>query len=63
LDAPAAKKAKSLVELEHDKNMSDIGDKKIDQPVRGFANEDTNMMPEPYPREEHSINGVDNAKF
>jgi hypothetical protein len=43
LDAPAAKKAKSLVELQKDKK--DIGDVGIDEGVHGFASNDKSVLP------------------
>jgi len=45
------------------KDKADIGDKKIKEEVHGFVNADNSMHPTPYPREEHSINGVLNPTF
>jgi hypothetical protein len=45
------------------KDKADIGDKKIKEEVHGFVNADNSMHPTPYPRVEHSINGVLNPTF
>jgi len=46
-----------------EKDKQDIGDKKIEEHVHGFINADNSMHPTPYPRVEHSINGVHNPDF
>jgi hypothetical protein len=45
------------------KDKADIGDKKIKEEVHGFVVNDNSVHPTPYPREEHSINGVLNPAF
>jgi hypothetical protein len=65
LDAPAAKKAKSLAELEKVHDKRDIGDKKIDERVWGFATADPNVLPEEWRRTEKAFvpNGGENPGF
>lgn len=46
-----------------DEKKADIGDKKIKEEVHGFVVADGSVHPTPYPREEHSINGVLNPSF
>ena len=53
------------MEKEKDKNMKDIGDKKIDERVWGFATADPHVLPEEWRRTEKPFvpNGGENPGF
>jgi len=51
--APAAPAALSQQRVHHHHHhvKKDIGDKEIEEPVHGFASNDRNVLPEPYPKQ------------